>query len=94
MHEKIQSSRKFKLAQLRVRICDLPIKRRDTDTNIKLKTVRNLAKITGRRWWLHLDPTTLIQLKTKSKLEYYSFKRSSTKIREAYLEKRARDAAK
>ena len=39
------------------------IKIKDTDTKIKLKTVSNLAKITGRRWWLHLDPTTLLHLK-------------------------------
>ena len=66
---KVQSSRKFELAQLRVILCDMLIKIKDTDTKIKLKTVSNLEKITGRQWWLHMDPTTLIYLKTKSKLK-------------------------
>ena len=64
---KIQSFRKVKFAQLRVQQCDLIIKRKETDTNIKLKTVIKLAKIIGRRWWLHLDPTTLLHLKTTNK---------------------------
>ena len=66
---KVQRSRKFKLAQLRVCLCDTPILKKETDTNIKLKTVVNLAKTTGRLWWLHLDPTTLLHLKTKIKQE-------------------------
>ena len=65
--KKFQSSWKVKLAQLRVQLCDVIIKIKDTDTNIKLKTVINLAKIIGRSWCLHLDPTTLIHIKTKSK---------------------------
>ena len=64
---KVQSSRKVKLYELRVQLCYLTIKIKDTNTNIKLKPVRNLAKIKGRLWWLHLDPTNLIQLKTKIK---------------------------
>ena len=62
---KVQSSRKVKLAQLRVRLFDMLIKIKETDINIKLKTVRNLAKIIGRCWWLQMDPTNLLHLKTK-----------------------------
>ena len=40
----VQSSRKVKLSQLRIRLCDLLIEIKETDTNIKLKTVKTLAK--------------------------------------------------
>ena len=66
--KKVQSSRKVKLAQLRVRLCDMLIKINGTDTKIKLKTVSNLAKITGRRWWLHLEHTTLLHTKKKKRM--------------------------
>ena len=68
--KKVQSIRTVKLAQLRVPLCDMLIKRKDNDKQIKLKTVSNLSKITGRRWWMHLYPTSLLQLKTKSKQEH------------------------
>ena len=70
--KKVQSSRKIKFSQLRLWLCDLLIKIKETFTKVKLKIVSNLAKITGRRWWLHLNHTTLFHLKTKSNKNTYT----------------------
>ena len=83
---KFQSSRKFKLAEISVGLCDLLIKIEYTSTNIEQEIVSNLSVITGQLWWLQLEPTTLIYLKTKNKQEYYSLKRNITNNRKTYLE--------
>ena len=51
--------------------------KKETFTKVKLKIVSNLAKITGRRWWLHLNHTTLFHLKTKSNKNTYTSKETA-----------------
>ena len=80
-----QSYRKVKLYQLRLRICGMLIKIKETGTKIKLKKLRNLSRITERLWWLYLDPNTLIQHRTKRKQQYYSLMRDSINTGETYL---------
>ena len=89
---KVKSYRKVKIVQLRVRLCNLPIKRKDTDTKIKIQIVRNMEKITVRCWCLHLEPTTRTRLKKKQ--EYYPFNINITNIRETHPEERSIYSAK
>ena len=66
----IQSSRTFKLAQLQLRLATLIIQIKEEEKKINLKTVTKRAGITGRKWWLPLDITTLIQQKNNAIKEY------------------------
>ena len=89
----VQSSRAVNLAQLRLRLSNILINRKEEDPKIKLKTVCKLANITGRNWWLSLDTTKLIKKRSKKKREYCKLKRASGTIRETYLEERAKETA-
>ena len=79
-----------KLAQLRLSLSNLLIKRKEENFKSKLKTVFKLSKIIGRNWWISLDVKALIHQKTKSKREYYNLKRSNGTIIATYIEERAK----
>ena len=63
-----------KLTKPSLLLSTILIKRKEEDSKIEMKTVCNVAKITGRHLWISLDVTALIHQKTKSKREYYNMK--------------------
>ena len=56
----VQSLRAVKLAQLRLKLTNILIKKKEDNSKIKLNTVCKLAKITGQHWWITLDWSALI----------------------------------
>ena len=83
-----------KLAQLCIRLATLLVQSKDKERKINLKTITKLADITGRRWWIPLDITTLLHQKYKSMKEYRLCKRICITLKATYLEERAREIAK
>ena len=56
----VQSSKRIKMFQLRLRLADLILQWKTNRRKTKLKTVSKLAITTGRKWWISLDPDYLI----------------------------------
>ena len=81
------------MSQLRLRLENQLIKRRDSNNRIKLKTVTKLADLTGRKWWPPLDTNSLKLHKATAKQEYYQLKNKISSIISTYLEERARQMA-
>ena len=82
----VHSSRTVKLYQLLIRLATLLIQMKDRDRRVKLKTVTNMKKLTGIRWWLTLDLGKLIHQKSKSKKYYQNCKKECLKLRATNLE--------
>ena len=61
----VQSSKRIKMYQLRLRLADLILQWKTNRRKTKLKTVSKLAITTGRKWWISLDPDYLIWHKVK-----------------------------
>ena len=87
-----QSSAFVNIAQLRIYLSNLLIRKKEEDSKIKLRTFYKLSKTTGRHWWLSLYIADLIHQIKKSKREYYNLKRASGTIIETYLEERDKEA--
>ena len=75
----VQYSRAVKLAQICLRLTNIPIKIKEENSRIKLKTVCKLTRIIGRHWWLSLDETALIYQGSKIKIEYFKLKITAVK---------------
>ena len=69
-------------------MCTLLIRYTYMERKAKQKNVTKLANFTGRIWWLSLDLTVLINHKSKTRKEYFSFKRIISTLRTIYLEEK------
>ena len=63
----VQSSRTVKLSQLRIRLADIIIQRKEGNGKFRWETVTILANITGRTRSFTMNLTSLIRKKVMSK---------------------------
>ena len=63
----VHSSQTLKTAKLRLWLVNQLVKRRDSNSRIKLKIVTNISYLTGSKWWLPLDTSYLTLHKATAK---------------------------
>ena len=59
----VEQYRAVKLSELKIRLENILIQRKEGNIKVKWKTVTKLANITWRTWWFTLNLTRLIRQK-------------------------------
>jgi hypothetical protein len=88
----IASSPALKKAQLCVRVIDLLIKRRTTESKIKWKTITKLAKKVGKEVYTEYSIDRLWTERREQRKKYYDLKNKSGKLRSTFIEEKAKEA--